>query len=358
MTVLEVGRTDLRQTAFVPCTDDTRALEPGEARLRVDRFAFTANNVTYGAFGEMRYWGFFPGTPDFGRIPVWGFGTVIEPGDTGLAKGERLYGYWPMATHLVIRPDRVTPGGVVDASAHRQPLPPVYNSYVRLGASPANAQADAERALFVPLFTTGFVIDDWLADNEVFGARRVIFLSASSKTALAAAECLKARGGVETLGLTSPGNAAFTKASGCYDLVASYDEVASLDPSVPSVLVDMAGGAVARAAVHERLGGALKYSCAVGATQWDRMKAPATALPGPKPVQFFAPDQIRKRHKEWGAAAYHARLDAAAARFLESVRPWLRVVQHKGPQAVEALYRAALDGRIAPADGHMASLWP
>jgi hypothetical protein len=333
-------------------------LQPGEARLRVDRFAFTANNVTYGAFGEMLYWGFFPGSPGKGRIPVWGFGTIVDAGATGLTPGERLYGYWPMATHLVIRPDRIAQGGLVDASPHRQALPPVYNSYVRLGTGSPGAGADAERALFVPLFTTGFVIDDWLADNAVFGARRVIFLSASSKTALAAAECLKARGGIETLGLTSPANAAFTRGTGYYDAVASYEEIASLDAAIPSVLVDMAGGAQARAAVHDRLGEALRYSCAVGATQWDRMQAPSSPLPGPKPVQFFAPDQIRKRHREWGAAAYQAKLDAATARFLASVRPWLRVVEHKGPDAVEALYRAALDGKIAPADGHMASLWP
>lgn len=37
-------------------------LEPGQARIAVRRFALTANNITYAAFGTaMRYWDFFPG---------------------------------------------------------------------------------------------------------------------------------------------------------------------------------------------------------------------------------------------------------------------------------------------------------
>ena len=36
-------------------------LADGELRLRIERFALTANNITYAAFGEaMRYWDFFP----------------------------------------------------------------------------------------------------------------------------------------------------------------------------------------------------------------------------------------------------------------------------------------------------------
>jgi len=36
--------------------------------------------------------------------------------------------------------------------------------------------------------------------------------------------------------------------------------------------------------------------------------------------------------------------------------PWLKVVSGQGPQAVEAVYRALLDGRAEPQDGHMLSL--
>ena len=48
--------------------------------------------------------------------------------------------------------------------------------------------------LFRPLFTTSFLIDDFLADADYFGGKQVIFSSASAKTAYAAAQLLKARG--------------------------------------------------------------------------------------------------------------------------------------------------------------------
>ena len=47
-------------------------------QLRVERFGLTANNVTYGAFGDqLGYWQFFAAPEGWGRIPVWGFGEVV-----------------------------------------------------------------------------------------------------------------------------------------------------------------------------------------------------------------------------------------------------------------------------------------
>ena len=63
-------------------------------------------------------------------------------------------------------------------------------------ADPAYSAAhEAEQALFRPLFTTSFLIDDFLADNAFFGARNVILSSASSKTAYGTAFCLAQRAG-------------------------------------------------------------------------------------------------------------------------------------------------------------------
>jgi len=46
-------------------------LQPGQARLHIDHFALTANNITYAAFGEaMGYWQFFPASSGWGCIPV------------------------------------------------------------------------------------------------------------------------------------------------------------------------------------------------------------------------------------------------------------------------------------------------
>src|SRR4051794_35594423 len=121
---IEVRRDDLRSTRVVETVPSPGA---GEALLRTDLFALTANNVTYAAFGAaMRYWDFFPASDDgWGRVPVWGFADVVESGVPGLREGQRIYGYFPMGTHLVVAPERVTDNGFVDGAAHRAALPPV-----------------------------------------------------------------------------------------------------------------------------------------------------------------------------------------------------------------------------------------
>ena len=78
---------------------DMPELELGQALLKVSRFAFTANNITYAAFGDaMRYWEFFPSPEGTGIIPVWGFADVQESRCDGVEVGQRYYGYYPMAT--------------------------------------------------------------------------------------------------------------------------------------------------------------------------------------------------------------------------------------------------------------------
>ena len=127
---------DLRRTQWLETPP--AALAPGEARLRIDLFALTANNVTYGAFGEaMHYWDFFPtGDAETGCIPVWGFATVSESRVDGVDVGERFYGYWPMADEVVLAPVRVIAEGFFDGAPHRRELPEVYNRYLRCSSDP------------------------------------------------------------------------------------------------------------------------------------------------------------------------------------------------------------------------------
>src|SRR5690242_18261409 len=103
----EVDRSDLHTTRIVDT--DGRALRDGEARLRVEHFALTANNITYAVFGDaMQYWQFFPAADDgWGRVPVWGFADVVESSVPEVAVGRRVYGYLPMATELIVTPERV-----------------------------------------------------------------------------------------------------------------------------------------------------------------------------------------------------------------------------------------------------------
>ena len=99
-----VNRANLADCRFVPAsaTADVE-LAAGEVLLAVDRFALTANNVTYAVAGDMlNYWSFFPAEAGWGRIPVWGFGNVVKSRHDAVSTGERLYGYYPMSSWLRI----------------------------------------------------------------------------------------------------------------------------------------------------------------------------------------------------------------------------------------------------------------
>ncbi len=364
---LLIRRDNLRATRWAEDDEAAMApLQPGQARFRIDAFALTSNNITYAAFGEaMNYWRFFPADdPAWGRIPVWGFANVVESRCDGITVGERLYGYWPIATHAVLQPERVDSSGFVDGAAHRRELHAVYNQYLRCSADPGYDPAcEAEQALLRPLYVTSFLIDDFLADNGFFGARRVLLSSASSKTAYGTAFCLSRRRGtdaaVQVVGLTSPANLAFTQGLHCYDEVLSYGELSTLATDEPAVYVDFSGSAEVRAGVHTHFGDKLSYSCSVGGTHWSELGT-GRGLAGPRPVLFFAPAQIRKRRSDWGAQALQQHLAQAWSAFMGAVsnarHPWLQVVRGHGREAVDDVYAALLDGRSRPQDGHLLTL--
>src|SRR5882757_8612733 len=202
-----VARHDLQQCKSIETKLPDAAVLPDEALLvKVTRFAFTANNITYAAVGDrLKYWQLFPAPKDFGIIPVWGFGEVIASKHPGIAAGETLFGYFPMATYLVIEAADVSKRGLRDAAAHRQGVAPVYNAYARVSGDPAfeGKQGDYQ-ALLRPLFMLSFLVDDFLAENEFYGARSVMLSSASSKTAFGLAHLLHGRdNGIKVIGLTS-----------------------------------------------------------------------------------------------------------------------------------------------------------
>jgi NADPH:quinone reductase-like Zn-dependent oxidoreductase len=350
-----VRRERLEETAWRPAA--TPALQDGQALLRVDRFGFTANNVTYAVFGEaMQYWNFFPAGDGWGRVPVWGFADVVESTHPQIKPGERLFGYLPMSSQLVVQPERVSAGSFLDGAAHRRALPAAYQLYRRCGADPAYRQEHEDlQALLLPLFVTSFLIEDFIDEQQRFGATQIVLASASSKTALGVAFLLKQRGGAEVVGLTSPGNKAFCEKLGYYDRVLPYDALATLPREQATVFVDMAGDGKLLGAVHQHFTDALKHSCIVGATHWQD-RATQHALPGPKPQFFFAPVRYAKRMKDWGAAGVDREYGRAWAAFLPSVQRWLKVVQNRGPQAIEAIYREVLDNRCPPDTAHMLSL--
>ena len=286
-----------------------------------------------------------------------GLGEVIASKHPGIAEGETLFGYFPMATHLVIEAADVSKTRLRDAAAHRQGVSPVYNAYRRVSGDPAFAGKQGNyQALLWPLFVLSFVVDDFLAENEFFGAKRVLLSSASSKTAYGLAHLVHARG-IRTIGLTSAGNVDFVRSLGCYDEVVTYDDVDSLPADQAVAYVDMAGNTPLRAALHQHFGEQMKYSGIIGLTH--RKSSPgdqAQALPGAKPQFFFAPDHIRQRAKEWGPGGFDTRFGAARSGFVPRLDQWMKVIENRGAAAVQRAYLDTLNGRVPPDQGLILSL--
>jgi hypothetical protein len=204
---------------------------------------------------------------------------------------------------------------------------------------------------------TSFLCDDLLSDNDHYGAKSVLITSASSKTSIALGFLVSKAGRAKAVGLTSSRNLEFMKALGCYDEVLTYDEIKSLPPDQPVLMVDMAGNAELKSTLHHHFGDNMKYSCSVGATHWQATGADDFTLPGAKPEFFFAPGQIAKRSKDWGPAGLQERIGQSWAALRDSSGAWLTVKRGYGRDAVENVFQETLDAKASPADGHVISLW-
>jgi hypothetical protein len=346
----EIRRDDPRVTRF----DDDGVPEPaeGEALLAISRFGLTTNNVTYVIFGDaMNYWRFFPATEEgWGRMPVWGFADVAASGHPGVEAGRRVYGYFPAATHLVVRPDSAGEAGFTDATPHRAELPAIYNRYVFTDADPGYDPArEPEQMLLQPLFGTAFLLDDELADTDFDGAETIVITSASSKTALATAFLLRRREGPNVVGLTSPSRVGFVEETGAYHRVLPYDRIDRLGTESAAFL-EFAGNAEVRAAVHRHFGDRLRRSTLIGMTHWESLGG-GDDLPGPTPTFFFAPDQAAKRASDWGGAGLRDRMAKAWLPFVEWTGGWLRVSERSGADGLRKAYLDLLDGDTDPAQG-------
>ena len=354
-----VRRDDWRQCRTTR-TPLPAALAPGQVLLRIDRFALTSNNVSYALTGDLLgYWTFFPppdGDAAWGRIPAMGFADVTDSASADVRPGERVFGFFPMATHLVVEAGEASAAQFVDVAAHRRDTALAYRQYLRTAADPQYDPAREDQILLLRgLFLTSFLVDDFLADNGDFGARTFLITSASSKTAIALAWCLAARRAGHVVGLTSTRNRDFVAGLGCYDRIVTYEDLASLDGDAPAVLVDHSGDGRVVNGLYHHFADRLRHSAIVGATHWSDRR-PARDLPGAPPTFFFAPAQLEKRRAEWGAAGFEQRLGAAWRSFLAFGDRWLRVVHGRGPDAVESTYRDVLEGRARPDQGHVLSM--
>lgn len=371
--VLEVHRTAIGRTRVVE--QSLEPLDSGEVRFAIDRFGVTANNITYAVFGDaLGYWDFFPtGDNEWGRVPAMGWATVIESQVEGIAEGTRYYGWYPMASHVTLRPT-ATDDGFRDDQEHRANHASVYRNFLSTSADPMypgpaegvdGSLEDGEdrHALLRGLALTGFLAEEFFADGggagePYMGAATVVVLSASSKTGLGFADRAQRRnaendGGdaIAVVGITSERNRAMVTETDLYDEVISYDEIDQLDTTGDAVSIDMAGNPTALAAVHEHFGDGLLHSMTVGRSHHDAEPPADRSLAGPKPQMFFAPTEVSRRNKQWGREVYAQRCAEAISSFTIASRGWLTVDQRAGSVGAEKAWADVHAGSVAPNSG-------
>lgn len=377
--VLEIRRRSIGEAEVH--TEPLVELREGEIRLRIDRFAVTANNVSYAGAGDLLgYWDFYPsGDPaTWGRVPAVGYAEVVESHQPDIALGGRYHGWFPMAEYVTIDAT-ATRDGFRDDGAHRHAHAPIYRAYTRTDLDPFDPRAlgdaapDGEdrHALLRVLFLTGFLADAFVADSggatsehggtaaPCFGADQVVVLSASSKTAIGYAQCAAPRASLSVTGLTSAANAEFVRSLGCYDRVVTYDRIDDDEAGVPltdSVVVDMAGNPDVLAAVHRRLGDRVRYSMMIGKSHHDATPSPtAGPLPGSAPQFFFAPTELQRLVDLWGVGEYRRRTAEATQAFVDGSRSWMRLDHRGGPDGPASAWASVIAGEVPPDVGVIAS---
>jgi len=360
MKQLQSLKSDLTKTRIIESQDFN--LDEGEIAVLIENFAFTANNVTYGVAGDtIGYWQFFKTTEDednlWGCIPVWGFGKVIESNSVEINIGERLFGYFPPANMLSLKPIKITDQSFSDGKDHRKDLPAVYNNYIRLsGDVDYDSEMDNIRSLLFPLHITSFCICDALEEKDYYGAEQILIVSASSKTAIGLAQGLEqASSSPSIIGLTSQKNLDFVKNLGCYDEVITYDEISSVNFQNKSVIVDMAGSREILGTLHGSLRDNMLKCLTVGMTHWDNdvtaEDALGQAMLRERTEFFFAPAHIQKRVKDWGYDGYNQKTNEfMKTRSLQSSH-WMKIREVNGIENFISIYNQFVKGDINPHEG-------
>ena len=363
MSEFQTYKKDLTRSRLVE-TDKTQALadlKAGDILVEIERFAFTANNVTYGAAGDtIGYWKFFPATAnesgDWGCLPVWGFAEITASKTDGLSIGERIYGYFPPADFLVMSPIKVSPQRFMDGVAHRAELPAVYNNYLLMsGEANYDPSSDNVRALLNPLHVTSFCLCDALQSETYHGASQVLILSASSKTAIGLAQGLAdAKDSPKVVGVTSRTNYDFVASLGCYDEIICYDQLGNIDESKTTVMVDMSGNRSVLGTLHEALGDNMLNCISVGMTHWETLSDNdplAAKINRQRSSFFFAPAHVQKRVGDWGQDGFNQQAGAFTQARMQQSAGWMTVETVPDFGAFAEVYAEVVVGKMNPNKG-------
>jgi len=337
---------------------DEMQLDNGEVMIAIDRVALTANSVSYalaGRSGLMRFLDVFPAPEGEGRIPCWGYGEVVFSKHPEVNVGDRVYGFFPVSSHIIVSATAVTAAQFTDGQECRKVIAPFYSEYQYTRAQPGyNPELDSLVALFQPLFMTSFLLENYLIDHDFYGADQIVVTSASSKTAMGFGYLLKKNHSrhCTSVGLTSPGNLAFVKSLNCFDQVLSYEEIEQIDANASIALFDVAGNADVQRKVHSRMGEKILYSGGVGKTHWDNQTSQSSnTMPGPAPVFWSGPDQLMKMRSELGEAGFMTTAQISMQDFLATAMTWIKLDVTTGDEDVKNRFISFLDGGVGADEG-------
>lgn len=372
--------------------------------IKVDRFGYSTNNVTYQTLGEVphfRYFDFHPAPTTttvpivspatHGVIPVWGFGVVEASTHEAIKVGERVYGYFAPTRYLLL-PIATTEVSTYAVFTPRPHLPAdrrPYNQVTRCAGDPTYHPSPAIEdltMLYRPLFWTAFWYEDWLytgTPTPYRGVKNVIISSASSKTAFSVAYNIKQRLVKDTnlklkvVGVTSAKNIEFTKGLGLYDAVYAYDDVTSI-PSADDVegswlYGDVAGNDELTEVVVNHLGPRLLTGTALGLTnlsptapgkassaKWTANKfdgeATSAAHSAFKLEQFFMPEWLAKRRAELEQPVLMGMMGAGWGGLIKNGSSWVKTSRVYGGDECVAAYKQ-FGKASGPDKGWVWSLW-
>jgi hypothetical protein len=282
------------------------------------------------------------------HIPLSGYAEVVASETDALEPGDRVFGYLPSASHLLVTPSPLGTDRFRDAAPHRAELMPIYNEYSAVTGAPRLPERENLTVLYRPLFMTSFAFEAFAAANEWFGARRLLISSASSKTGYGIASLAHGRGGIEIVGITSQANVAFSQQLGCYDTVITYDDVESL-PKVPTLYADVAGDTDLRRRLHHHLADNLTHDAVLGVSHISTPTSLHTEqLVGPKPTVFGAFDYLLTPAMQQEITR---RYRSTWEDFQTLLRDNLDVVTGAGPKALQDHWTRLQGGQVNPRQG-------
>lgn len=382
---------------------------PNHVLIKVDRFGFSANNITYQSLGEhphFRYFDFHPAPEaegvsqkSHGLIPVWGFGTVVTSTHPKIREGERVYGYLAPTRYLLVP---VSPSDV-NKHAFYVPRPHLpadrrpYNQLLRCETDPQytpTPYAEDLTMLYRPLFWTSYWCEDWLHASEYRGGvDSILISSASSKTAFCLAYLIKKRISrselnttVKIIGLTSKRNVGFTQRLNLYDEVLDYDSFTASQAMSQGkdrrwIYADVAGNddLNKRICAHfaSPYAGRLVACISLGMTNltpssespidWKKNSFDSSVSSGdltaptsnfwPQFEQFFMVEWLNIRRHQLPIDEIFTRQNQAWKELLADCADWVQLERVNGAVAVKSAYNRLAKEGLGPDKGLIWSMW-